>query len=195
MKKIIKNIMYFLVDIKVKCLKLEARLLGDYVINKYVEKCSERKLIYVLNKLNCKVHSSANIKSGIVFDNTYSNYDYLSIGDDCYIGRKVFFDLANKITIEKEAVLSAGVSILTHQDVGDRLLKRYYQRREGEVILREGCWIGTNAIILCGVTVGKCAVVGAGAVVTKDVPDYTVVGGIPAKTIKILDISHLLKDN
>jgi len=54
------------------------------------------------------------------------------------------------------------------------------------VHIKTGAWIGYGAIILQGVTIGRNSVVAAGAVVTKDVPDYTVVGGIPAKTIKII---------
>ncbi|MGN1381309.1 MAG: acyltransferase [Eubacterium sp.] len=55
------------------------------------------------------------------------------------------------------------------------------------VVIKEGAWIGFNAIILKGVTVGKGAIVGAGSVVTKDVPDYAVVAGNPAKLIKTTD--------
>lgn len=53
--------------------------------------------------------------------------------------------------------------------------------------IQKGAWIGANAVILAGVSVGKHAIVGAGAVVTKDVPDYAVVVGNPAKVIKMLD--------
>lgn len=52
--------------------------------------------------------------------------------------------------------------------------------------MEEGCWIGANATILCGVKIGKCAVVAAGSVVTKDVREYSVVGGVPAKHIKFI---------
>ncbi len=54
-------------------------------------------------------------------------------------------------------------------------------------VMDSGCGIGANAVILAGVSVGKYAIVGAGAVVTKDVPDYAVVVGNPAKVIKMLD--------
>ena len=54
------------------------------------------------------------------------------------------------------------------------------------VVLKRNCWIGAGATILPGVTVGENAIVGAGAVVTKDVEPNTVVGGIPAKLIKRL---------
>ena len=57
----------------------------------------------------------------------------------------------------------------------------------GKVTVKQNAWIGMNVTICLGVTIGKYAVVGAGAVVTKDVPDYAVVAGVPAKVIKMLD--------
>ena len=55
---------------------------------------------------------------------------------------------------------------------------------KGEVRIGEGCWIGIGAVILPGVTIGRNAVVAANAVVTQDVPDFVVAGGIPAKVLK-----------
>ena len=60
----------------------------------------------------------------------------------------------------------------------------------GKVLIKKNAWIGMNATICPGVTVGEYAVVAAGAVVTKDVPDYAVVGGVPAKVIRYLDPSE-----
>jgi acetyltransferase-like isoleucine patch superfamily enzyme len=54
----------------------------------------------------------------------------------------------------------------------------------GPIRIKRNAWIGANATVTQGVTIGENAVVAAGAVVTKDVPDNTVVGGIPAKVIK-----------
>ena len=56
-----------------------------------------------------------------------------------------------------------------------------------KIIIKKGAWIGAGASILPGVTVGKYAIVGAGAIVTKNVPDYSVVVGTPAKVVKKLD--------
>ena len=55
------------------------------------------------------------------------------------------------------------------------------------MLIKKNAWLGLGATICPGVTIGKYAVVAAGAVVTKDVPDYAVVGGVPAKVIKRLD--------
>ena len=57
----------------------------------------------------------------------------------------------------------------------------------GKVTVKKNAWIGMNVTICPGVSIGEYAVVAAGAVVTKDVPDYAVVGGVPAKVIKYLD--------
>jgi acetyltransferase-like isoleucine patch superfamily enzyme len=53
-----------------------------------------------------------------------------------------------------------------------------------DVLLREGCWIGANTVILPGVTIGKNAVVGASSVVTKSIPDYAIAVGNPARVIR-----------
>ena len=53
-----------------------------------------------------------------------------------------------------------------------------------QVTIGDDVWIGTRAIILPGVTIGNGVIIGAGAVVTKDVPDYAIVGGVPARVIR-----------
>ena len=55
------------------------------------------------------------------------------------------------------------------------------------VVIKEGAWIGAGATVLPGITVGKYAIVGADSVVTKDIPDYAIAVGAPAKVIKFLD--------
>ncbi len=77
-----------------------------------------------------------------------------------------------------------GLKIATiNHDVNERHTKYTY----GKVTVKKNAWLGLNVTICLGVTIGEYAVVGAGAVVTKDVPAYTVVGGVPAKVIKMLD--------
>ena len=56
--------------------------------------------------------------------------------------------------------------------------------KEGEVIIKDGAHIGIGAILMPGITIGEGAVIGAGAVVTRDIPPYTLALGIPAKVIK-----------
>ncbi|HXW01547.1 MAG TPA: DapH/DapD/GlmU-related protein, partial [Anaerolineae bacterium] len=54
----------------------------------------------------------------------------------------------------------------------------------GDIVLEDDVWLGANACVLDGVTIGRGAIIGAGAVVTKDVPSYAIAGGVPAHVIK-----------
>ena len=77
------------------------------------------------------------------------------------------------------------IATINH-DMNERHTKYTY----GRVIVKKNAWLGMNVTICPGVTIGENAVVAAGAVVTKDVPDHAVVGGVPAKVIKYLDPSE-----
>jgi acetyltransferase-like isoleucine patch superfamily enzyme len=113
----------------------------------------------------------------------------LSIGDGTYIGRFVQINAWRNVAIGNDVLIADRVFIsdadhnYSATNVPIRLQGDSFC---GEVILREGCWIGIGAVILPGVTIGRNSVVAANAVVTKDVPDRVVVGGIPAKIIKQL---------
>lgn len=144
----------------------------------------QRYLRKALLVLGADIGRNVTMKTGLIIDNLERGLACLKIGDNGYVGPGVFLDVAAPITLEAEAVLAPRVMILTHGDVGDRMLARFIRRKEGPVILKRGCWIGAAAIILPGVTIGEGAVVGAGAIVTRDVPDYTVVAGNPAREIK-----------
>ena len=78
-------------------------------------------------------------------------------------------------------MIAPGVRIATiNHDMNERHTTYTY----GKVHIKKNAWIGMNVTICPGVTIGKYAVVAAGAVVTKDVPDYAVAGGVPAKIIR-----------
>lgn len=111
------------------------------------------------------------------------NKDKLIIGKFCSIacGAKFLFNSAN----HKTSSLSTYPFPLFFQEWG--LEKRDVIKawdNKGDIIIGNDVWIGYEAVILAGVTIGNGAIIGSRAVVTKDVPAYTVVGGIPAKEIK-----------
>jgi acetyltransferase-like isoleucine patch superfamily enzyme len=110
----------------------------------------------------------------------------LVIGDGTYIGPFVHINAWREVTIESNVLIADRVFIsdsehyFQSRHVPIRLQGDFYK---APVRLCSGCWIGIGAVILPGVTVGRNAVVAANAVVRHDVPDYTVVGGIPARIL------------
>jgi acetyltransferase-like isoleucine patch superfamily enzyme len=123
--------------------------------------------------------------STAIFPPLYVNYGrHTKIGKNVFINFDcVFLDLGG-ITIEDGVFIAPKASLLTE---GHPLSpENRHSLTVGHIHLKKNAWIGANATITQGVTVGENAVVAAGAVVTKDVPDNTVVGGIPAKIIKTL---------
>lgn len=163
-----------------------AKLWGADFMERRIGLAPERYLQRVLQCLGAEVAETAIIKRGLQLDNLAPEKGLVAvrIGAKAYLGPGVFIDLAEAVTIENEAVLAPQVMILTHGDVGDRMLARWMRRKEGPVVLKQGCWVGARAVILPGVTVGIGAVVGAGAVVTSDVSDFTVVAGVPARVLR-----------
>lgn len=127
----------------------------------------------------------------MVFDVRFANlYHYgfqkLIIGERCFVGDEVMLDLRGGVTLEDDVTVSNRATIVTHINVGypDHPLQKSYPTKEAPVRLRKGCYLGTSVVVLPGVTVGEKSVVGAGAVVTKDVPARSVAVGVPAKIIK-----------
>lgn len=118
-----------------------------------------------------------------IFTPIYINYGKnLKIGKNVFINFDcTFLDLGG-ITIEDDVFIGPKVSLVTE----NHPLNPEY--RKGlicePILIKRNAWIGANTTILAGVTIGRNAVVAAGAVVSKDVPDNAVVGGVPAKIIK-----------
>jgi acetyltransferase-like isoleucine patch superfamily enzyme len=115
----------------------------------------------------------------------------LHIGEGTYIGRFVQINAWQDVTLEARVLISDRVFI---SDCGHQFFDIDLPIADqpnpflGSVCLKSGCWIGSGSVILPGVTVGRNAVVGANAVVTSDVPDHTIVAGVPARVIKYLGL-------
>ncbi len=119
-----------------------------------------------------------------VSDTLKHHYANLRIGDDCYLGKEVFLDLADKIIIEDRVTISMRVTILTHTHTGKSPLNETrLPPSHASVVLRHGCYVGAGVILLPGIEIGEEAIIGAGAVVTRNVPPGTVVAGVPARQI------------
>ena len=128
-------------------------------------------------------------ESVAVFTPLYINYGKnTKIGKNVFINFDcVFLDLGG-ITIEDNVLIAPRVNLLSE---GHPISPDNRQSLTvGHIHIKNNAWIGANATIAQGVTIGKNSIVAAGSVVTNDVPDNVVVGGIPAKIIKTINLEQ-----
>ncbi len=130
-----------------------------------------------------KVAKGAMVRQSVRFGGDRLNLGaYASIGACCHIDCH-----DDEVTMEPYVVLSPKVTVVTGTHPLDGSPGRIGPTIPKPVLIKEGAWICVGAYILPGVTVGVRSVVAAGSVVTKDVPDCTMVAGVPARHVKDLD--------
>lgn len=150
----------------------------------------------LVQKLNTSILSNEEIHE-LISQITNSHFDasnlvklpfYTDFGGNISFGKNIsincgvmFTDLGG-IVIDDEVAIGPRVSLITVNHLQDPKKRHFLDL--APVHLKQNCWIGANAVILPGVTVGKNSIVAAGAIVTKDVPDNTIVAGVPAKILK-----------
>ncbi|MBA2500647.1 MAG: N-acetyltransferase [Chitinophagaceae bacterium] len=118
------------------------------------------------------------------------------VGKNCNIGQNVFIDnqviIGNGVKIQNNVSLYNGVEVEDDVFLGPSMVftnvinPRSFIERKNEfrkTLVRKGATIGANATIVCGIEIGEYAMIGAGAVVTKDVPPYALMTGIPAQQV------------
>lgn len=117
----------------------------------------------------------------------------VKIGKQSHVARGVILDERNPELIEigNGVAVTSGVMILCHQrDLSEYKPGMYAMHcpfKEGKVVVKDGAHLGIGSIIMPGVTIGEGAIIGAGAVVTHDIPPYSVAVGVPAKVIKTFE--------
>lgn len=129
--------------------------------------------------------------NSVICPGSIFTYSTINIGNSTYIGPRCIFQSAHgEIEIGNHVMFGPGVHIHGGNHITDRIgvymnvVKKEFGS-DGKVIIEDDVWVGANAIILKGVTVGEGAVVAAGSIVTKDVIPYSIVAGMPAKIVKM----------
>ena len=153
------------------------------------------------------VHESSYVDENVTIGNGTKIWHFCHIqkgaviGERCSLGQNV--NVSNNVKIGNECKIQNNVSLYEGVEIEDGVFcgpscvftndltprARFPKGSENykKTLIKEGASIGANATIVCGHTVGKYAMVAAGAVVTKDVPDYALVAGVPAKKIAEVD--------
>jgi acetyltransferase-like isoleucine patch superfamily enzyme len=167
----------------------------DSKINIELGTNSKIALHKIIRKEACSVLVGSNslVQASIVFEKPGAS---VQVGDRSFIGGSQLICLDN-ISVGDDVLIAWGCTIVDHDshsvvfserrnDVADWIggRKNWSYVPKARVKISDKVWVGFNSIILKGVILGEGAIVGAGSVVTKDVPDWTIVGGNPARIIK-----------
>lgn len=127
-------------------------------------------------------------------ENPYNSHAWIigepTIGGGTWIGAFTLIDGSGGLTIGEGCDISSGVHIYTHSSAKRCVSGRAHPTVDrAPVVIGDRVFIGANAVINMGVTIGSESIIGAGAVVTRDVPPRTIVGGVPARTLGTIDLS------
>ena len=171
--------------------RVDMRQMSD---DEMIEAVKMSEIVFKLNHTLPNTEEYNNLLKELFGDNLGENsqimapisgaaFDRIKIGDNVFINSNSLLMARGGITIEDDVMFAANVQLLSNNhDEYDRQVLTCKP-----IHIKKGAWIGAGASILPGVTIGKFAIVGAGAIVTKDVGDYEVAVGIPAKVLKTLD--------
>jgi galactoside O-acetyltransferase len=119
----------------------------------------------------------------------------LLVGDDCYVGMNCILNgYSAKMIIGANVSFAQNVNVMT--DSGPNaspLLQRIYPLEKGEIVIGNNCWIGASSIIMPNVHLGDFCVVAAGSYVKGSFPPYSIIGGTPAKLIRMMTSEEIEK--
>lgn len=152
---------------------------------KYSYRAIKRKLFKVL----VRFLPGYKLRLSLLHSCGYKIGDKVMIGEDLIIG-EAGNDFEDKLFIGDRVAIGPRVTLIHDSAPNRSRLREVYPGYRGNIVIQDDAWIGAGSIILPGVTIGEGSVVGAGAVVTKDVPPYTVVVGVPARPIQRIDLEN-----
>jgi acetyltransferase-like isoleucine patch superfamily enzyme len=164
-------------------------LFGPHTAINSLRKYSKYSIIPILRLFHAKIGNNCDIESGITIHNC-KNFKNLSIGNNCHIGKDCFFDLRDKIIIDDNVVISMRSIFITHIDMSKSEFTKLFPPKSKDISIRRNCYIGVNSTVLMGVTLNEFAFIAANSLVREDVQPYTMVGGVPAKFIKKIEIEN-----
>ena len=175
------------------------RIEADSPAHQVMHQMSQEALKITM-QINNQYHEPAKLRqlmsdlTGQQIDNSFTLFPpfYTDFGKNIHFGKNVFINVGCKfqdqggIYIGDGALIGHDVVMATLNHVEDPSGRG--SLIPGAITIGKDVWVGANATILAGVTIGDGAIIAAGAVVTRDVPENTVVGGVPAKIIKEIEI-------
>ncbi|WP_300267136.1 DapH/DapD/GlmU-related protein [uncultured Enterococcus sp.] len=153
----------------------------------YKPKFIDRKKDYIYIGDNSTILNGARIQS---FYKITGYKSKVVVGKNCFFGYNISILAGEDIIIGNGVLIASDVLITSGNHGMNPETEKYYSEQPlvcKKVIIEEGCWIGEKVCILPGVKIGKKSIIGAGSVVTKEIPPYSIAVGSPARVIKRYD--------
>jgi len=140
--------------------------------------------VLIFHPENITIGNNVYIGHNTILKGYYRNE--MVIGDHTWVGQGCFFHSAGGIEIGRAVGIGPMVKILTshHKEDESNIPVIFNELESKGVVLEDGCDVGVGSILLPGITIGEGSIIGAGSVVTKDVPPYHVVSGVPARIMR-----------
>nr|WP_315189661.1 sugar O-acetyltransferase [uncultured Flavobacterium sp.] len=139
--------------------------------------------IHQIREVLSKIIGKPISENTTIFAPFYTNFGrHIQLGKNVFINHGCSFLDLGGITIEDDVLIGPKVNFITENHPIDPRKRKNLDLKS--IVIKKNVWIGANATILPGVTIGENSIVAAGAVVNKDVPSNVIVGGVPAKIIK-----------
>ena len=145
----------------------------------------DKNKVVIGNNCNISCNLTLNERGSITIgDFVFMNFVKMRIDHNLKISSHCLFGPNVTLWDTNNHPLSASARLRQAEEIpGEFALSKSYEASGGDIIIEENVWIGMDALVLGGVTIGKGAIIAARSVVTKDVPPFTIVAGIPAKKI------------
>lgn len=168
-------------------------LLGISWVVRYLRNPNPQITVRVLRAFGAKIGLKTTFKRSLFIDNAYEDqnstgdFQNLEVGSNCYIGDCVYLDLADRIILENDVIVSGQVAFITHADCNrSSCLQEIFPRKCAPIRVRNGAWLGFGTTLQAGITIGACAAVGSGSLLREDAEASMLYAGIPAKKIRAL---------
>jgi maltose O-acetyltransferase len=169
-------------------LGFDPRRVGAHAISGILPQHSfNRVRTSLLRTLGLQIAATSCFAGSLHITGTGSVHDLLSVGPGCHITGPLHIDLTAPVRIGARVYMGYDVELLTADHELGGPAQRCGNRVYRAIYIEDGVWIGSRAVILPGVRIGTGSVVAAGAVVTRSVPPHTLVGGVPARSVRDLE--------
>lgn len=175
-------------------------IFGISSVVKYMRNPNPKLSVRILRYFGATIGSGTTIKRTLFIDNAFEDQDSkgdfsnIKIGNNCYVGDCVYFDLANEIIIEDNAVISGNVSFITHSDCNrSEFLNKIFPRKSKQIIIKESAWVGFGATLLSGSVLGEESVLATKSLLNQKGKKRALFLGIPA--IKRKNLTFSASDN